>query len=160
MRRVFVVLGMLAIAGVLALQLTAVGPRTAQADNKPKQSPTPGGPTLTPVPCQKNMPSKSCGSAVFINTYSGTFRVPVVQTKLTLQGHASKASHGAQIYAQRATAPHTPAHGVAFRVFVIGHLPPLTLVQRGKLYAYSFGKNAWSAAGTVTHAGIYAAVTH
>lgn len=159
MRRAFIMLGLLAVAAVVALQLAAGGTGTVQADNKPHPSPTPGGPTATPQPCQKNNPSKSCGSAVIVMSYSGTFRVPVMQTRLVLQGHASKASHGTQIFAQRVVAPRTPKHGTAFRVFAVGHLPALTLVQHGKLYAYGVGKGSWSVARTVTRSGIYAAVT-
>jgi hypothetical protein len=95
---------------------------------------------------------------VIIMTYSGTFRVPVAHTKLVLQGHVSRSSHGTQIFAQRVLAPHTPAHGTAFRVFAVGHLPALTLVQHGTLYRYGIGKNAWSAVKTVKQSGTYAAV--
>lgn len=160
MRRAFIVFSLLVVAAVVAMQLALPGPRAVQADNKPKASPTPGGPTATPLPCQKMNNSKSCGSAVIIMAYSGTFRVPVAQTNLVLQGHASKTSHGTQIFAQRVVAPRTPKHGTAFRVFAVGHLPALTLVQHGKLYAYGVGKNRWSAAKTVSRSGIYAAVVH
>jgi hypothetical protein len=85
-----------------------------------------------------------------ITSNSGMFRVPVANTTLVLQGHAGRSSHGVQIFAQRVTAPHTPAHGIAFRVF--------SLVQHGTLYAYSMGRNTWSRARAVTRSGIYAAV--
>lgn len=139
-------LSILGLTAVLTVPVAYLAPTAAHADNKPP-------------PCQKKNPSKSCGSAVTIHAYSGTFRVVVTQTKLVLQGHASKASHGTQIFAQKVTASHTPSHGVAFRVFAVGHLPPLTLVQQGKLYKYGTAKNTWTKVGTVSQSGIYAAVT-
>jgi hypothetical protein len=139
------VLGILGLAAAVTMPAAYLAPATAHADNKPP-------------PCQKKDPSKSCGSAVTVTSYSGTFRVPVFQTKLVLKGHASKASHGTQIYAQRTAASHVPAHAVAFRVFAVGHLPTLTLVQRAQLYAYATSTNTWSRAASVTRSGVYAAV--
>jgi hypothetical protein len=95
---------------------------------------------------------------VAVTQYSGYFRVPVFHTHIVLRGKASPASHGTQIFAQRAVAPHTPAHAVAFRVFAVGHLPHLSLIGRGRLYAYSVAKNTWGTASAVTASGIYAAI--
>jgi hypothetical protein len=144
-------LALLALPAVLVVQLVFFTPRAAHSAGPPR--------TATPPGCNHgHPPSKICGSSVTITSNSGMFRVPVANTKLVLQGHAGRSSHGVQIFAQRVTAPHTPAHGIAFRVFSVGHLPALTLVQHGTLYAYSMGGNTWSRARAVTKSGIYAAV--
>lgn len=134
------ILGVLALAGVLTLPAVQLAPTPARADNCPNKN------------------SKGCHSAITITAYSGTFRVPVVQTKLVLKGHASKATHGTQIFAQRVVAPHTPTHGTAFRVFAVGHLPSLSLIGKAYLYQYKTSNNHWSMVRTVKQSGIYAAV--
>jgi hypothetical protein len=109
--------------------------------------------------CAKKMPSKECGTAVTVTAYSGQFRVPVFQTHLVLKGQASTATHGVQIFAQRAVASHAPLHAVVFRVFAVGHLPRLSLVSHARLYKYAMARGAWTSVPAVTTAGIYAAVT-
>jgi hypothetical protein len=109
--------------------------------------------------CNKFKPSKDCGTAVIVTAYSGQFRVPVFQTHLVLKGQASIATHGVQIFAQRAVASHAPLHAVVFRVFAVGHMPILSLVSHARLYRYAMARGTWTSVPTVTTAGIYAAVT-
>lgn len=153
MKRLVVIL---ALPALLAVQLVFFAPRFAQAKGGPVPTQTPPACNMRPP---SHVPSKNCGTSVIVTAYSGSFRVPVAQTNLVLTGHASKASHGTQIFAQKVTASHTPAHGVAFRVFAVGHLPALKLVQHDKLFKYGASKSTWSKVQTVTRSGIYAAVT-
>jgi hypothetical protein len=139
------ILGFAALSAALAVPLGHLTPQAAHA--------------TTSNNCKKKNPSKDCGTALTVASYSGQFQIPVLGTHIVLKGQASKSTHGAQIFAQRTTASHTPKNGVAFRVFVVGHLPRLSLVGRGHLDEYQLGRGSWARVQAITHPGVYAGVT-
>jgi hypothetical protein len=100
-----------------------------------------------------------CDRGTTVAIWNGQFQVPVFGTHVVLTGQASMASHGAQIFAQRIAASHTPRNGVAFRVFVVGHLPRLSLVGRGHLDEYVIARDSWVRVQAITRPGIYAAIS-
>jgi hypothetical protein len=107
-------------------------------------------------PCPPQAKAYKCKQGSVI-TGPGTITFHLASTHVTLTGKATKAELGTQVYLAQVSVAHTPAHGVAFKVFASGRLPALHLAEKGSLFRLVVATGKWKSINALTGTGIYAA---